>query len=129
MPRLIPTLIALFSVSVLATAQTTENKTVATQEAETWSVSPQFPGGMTAFTKYVESNLKFTKNCKIFVKFVVETNGKLSNIQIVDSVNEETDKRIIDVLEKCPAWIPGSKGNEATRTGYLYPIIITGFKD
>lgn len=112
-----------------AFSQTTVNDSLTNKSSEQWVISPTFPGGINAFTKYVESSLSLTSNCKIFVKFVIEKDGKLSNIQVVDSTDEETNKRIIDVLEKCPAWIPGSRGDKLVRTGYLYPIIINKFKD
>ncbi len=129
MHRLLPLLA--FSLFTLFTgsAQTAVKDTVAASTGDIWEIRPSFPGGMNAFTTYVESNLKATATGNIFVRFTIETDGKLSNIEIVKSINEETDKRLIQVLEKCPAWIPGSMGDKPIRTGYLYPIIIKSLKD
>lgn len=128
MPRLL--LFALLLLSIFTCdAQTTVKDSLTTKTGDTWTISPTYPGGMNAFTKYVETNLKATAIGKLFVRFTVEADGKLSNIQIVKSINEETDNRLIQVLEKCPAWIPGSQDSNPVRMGYLYPIIISSLKN
>jgi Gram-negative bacterial TonB protein C-terminal len=129
MHRLLLLFALILSATFTGAAQTTVNDSIASQTGDVWNISPTFPGGMNAFTKYVESNLNPTANGKLFVRFTIETDGKLSNIQIVKSINEETDNRLIQVLEKCPAWIPGALGDKPVRTGYLYPIIINSIKN
>jgi TonB family protein len=86
---------------------------------------PEFPGGVTKFYKYVGSNIKYPKMAqdknvqgKVFLSFVVERDGSLSDIQITRGLGSGTDEEAIRVLEESPKWNPGIQNGLAVRVKY-----------
>ena len=93
-------------------------------------VKPEFPGGLTAFYKYVETNFVVPNEPglkgKIFVMFVVEKDGSLSDIKILRDIGFGTGKEAIRVMKLSPKWNPGKQNGKAVRTLYSLPISIPG---
>lgn len=89
---------------------------------------PEFEGGMNAFFKYVAKNYKVPTeklNGKIFMSFIIETDGSLSNIKTIKDIGFGTGDEAIRVLKNCPKWKPGKIGNKSVRTQYSLPISIS----
>lgn len=92
-------------------------------------VQPKFVGGVKAFAKYLRQNLQVTyKNQghyegKIFIEFVVEKNGSLSNVKIIKGI-EGVESNIIEVMEDSPQWIAGMRGGKTVRVKMSLPISI-----
>jgi protein TonB len=63
---------------------------------------------------------------KVYVQFVVEKDGSLSNITIrMSSKNAELDQEAINVIKKMPNWIPGSIKGKSVRVKQTIPIIFS----
>ena len=93
-------------------------------------VQPMFLGGMKTFYKFIISNLKISEQNKkitgnIFVSFVVEIDGKLSDIKIIRGINEELNSEVIRVFKLSSPWTPGEINNQKVRVSYAIPIKIT----
>ncbi|RAR72922.1 energy transducer TonB [Flavobacterium aciduliphilum] len=93
-------------------------------------IKPMFPGGMPSFYKYISSNLKISEQNKkitgtFIVSFVVEIDGKLSDIKIIKGINEEMNSEVIRVFQSSIPWIPGKINNQNVRVSYFVPIKIT----
>lgn len=85
---------------------------------------PEFNGGTKAFYEYIFKNFKTRKKGKIIVYFIVEADGTVSNAKIVQGLDEVTDKKLLEVIEKCPKWIPGYQDGKPVRAGFNLPITI-----
>lgn len=93
---------------------------------------PEFPGGIAKFYKYVGSNIKYPKLAqdnnvqgKVFLSFVVEKDGSLSDIQITRGLGSGTDEEAIRVLKESPKWNPGIKNGFAVRVKYNINVNFT----
>lgn len=94
-------------------------------------VKPSYQGGMNAFLAYIQENFKtpetFEEDQRVFVQFVVEKNGSLSNIKMVKDVKFDV-KELLKTIEKSPRWKPGTNKDEPVRVLYSLPILIKAVK-
>jgi hypothetical protein len=103
-----------------------ENQNVKTfEQVET---KPEFQGGKDKFYKFVGNNFKISDkepSGKIVAKFIIETDGGLSNIEIIkNEVGVLSGEEFIRVLKKCPKWIPGSDKGVPVRVLFNVPITV-----
>lgn len=90
---------------------------------------PEFPGGQSALYKYLQTSIKYpriaTENGiqgKVFVNFVVDRNGGISNVKVVRGVDTSLDQEAVRVVKLMPKWIPGKQNGEAVRVSFTLPI-------
>jgi beta-lactamase regulating signal transducer with metallopeptidase domain len=87
---------------------------------------PEFPGGIVAFYKFIGTNFKVPSELKgsgkIFLTFMVEKDGNLSEFEILKDIGFGTGEEVIRVLKLSPKWIPGKENNETVRVKYSLPI-------
>ena len=72
-------------------------------------VKPDFPGGINKFYSYIQRNFQPVDDenfpgGKVFVSFVVEKDGSLTDIKILRDAGYGTGKEAERVLKKCPKW-------------------------
>jgi protein TonB len=91
---------------------------------------PEFPGGMEAFGKFLRKNLRYPSQAqeaevggRVFVSFVVEKDGRLTDIKIVKGIGFGCDEEAARVLGKSPAWKPGIQNSKAVRVLFTIPLI------
>jgi protein TonB len=91
-------------------------------------VKPDFPGGMEKFYKFVGNNYQTPEEDglkgKVYVTFVVEKDGSLTDIKVIRDIGYGTGKEAIRVLNKCPKWTPGEQNGKKVRVLYFLPITI-----
>ena len=91
-------------------------------------VKPDFPGGIEKFYKYVGKNYQVPEEeglkGKVFVSFVVEKDGSLTDIKVIRDIGYGTGKEAIRVLKQCPKWNPGEQNGKKVRVLYSLPINI-----
>jgi protein TonB len=89
---------------------------------------PEFPGGIQAFYDFVAKNYRAPNvkglKGKVFVQFVIEKDGSLSDIKVLRDIGHGTRKEAIRVLKKSPKWIPAEKDGKKVRVLYSFPITI-----
>lgn len=89
---------------------------------------PEFIGGLDKFYKFVGQNFNVPEEeglrGKVFVTFIVEKDGSISDIKVLRDIGYGTGKEAIRVLSICPKWIPGEKGGQKVRVLYSIPISI-----
>jgi beta-lactamase regulating signal transducer with metallopeptidase domain len=92
---------------------------------------PDFPGGIGEFYKFVGNTYKIseeintnTKGGKVFVTFVIEKDGSLSNITVVRDFKFGTGEEAVRVLKLSPNWQPGKLKGKNVRVQYSLPIAI-----
>ncbi|TSD64789.1 TonB family protein [Inquilinus sp. KBS0705] len=91
--------------------------------------SPEFIGGTFAFLKYITKNFRIPaadkgKNLsgRVLITFVVERDGKLTDIKVVRSVSPATDEAAVDVIKKSPDWNPAQYFGFTLRTKFTIPV-------
>jgi protein TonB len=92
-------------------------------------VMPEFPGGMDAFRKYVQREFNAPSvdrdlKGKVWVQFVVETDGSLTDIKVVRDLGHGTGAEAVRVLKKAKKWNPGVQNGRKVRVSYTLPIDI-----
>lgn len=91
---------------------------------------PEFPGGITKFYTYVGRNFESPeiysdKNIRIFVSFVVEKDGSMTDIQVKNDPGYGLGKEAIRVLKSLKTkWTPGMIDSKPVRTAYNLPITV-----
>ncbi|WCT10499.1 energy transducer TonB [Mucilaginibacter jinjuensis] len=88
-------------------------------------VSPEPMGGMAGWSKFIQRNLRYPDTDaqgRVFVSFVVERDGSLSNIKILKGVSPELDAEALRVIRMAPKWKPGMQGGQAVRVQFNIPI-------
>lgn len=112
-------------------AQTGNEGTVS---AEAENEQPEFPGGVIAMLKYIKANTKYPataleakKSGRCHVKFLVNTNGTISDVTILDGIENcpECDAEAIRVVKSMPKWKPGKIAGKAVA---LYYNVSVSFK-
>lgn len=93
-------------------------------------ISPEFPGGLEKFYKKVGNEFKAPSSdremtLKVYVSFVIETDGTLTNIKVLRDPGYEMGKEAIRVLKSIKTkWKPGIKDGKKVRTAYNLPITV-----
>ncbi len=91
-------------------------------------VKPDFPGGMDKFNQFVAKNYQVPDEeglkGKVYVSFVVEKDGSLTDIKVLRDIGYGTGKEAIRVLNKCPKWTPGEQNGKKVRCTFSLPISI-----
>lgn len=90
---------------------------------------PEFPGGETALRKEITRLVQYPDKAvakdiqgKVFVSFVVDKNGKITDAQIARGVHPALDKEALRVINSLPEWKPGTQKGEAVNVSYTVPI-------
>ena len=90
-------------------------------------VKPDFPGGLKNFSKFIANNYNTPDDCaggRVFVNFVVEKDGSLTDIKVIRDACPGSGKEAIRVLKSCPRWNPGEQNGKKVRVLYSLPITI-----
>lgn len=91
---------------------------------------PEFPGGMAKFYSYVGNNfqrpeLDVEKTLKVYVSFVIERDGSITDIKALNDPGYGLGKEAIRVLKSIKTkWTPGVLNGKTVRTAYNLPITI-----
>ena len=118
-------LVLLFSF-MTSTAQTKKNDMV----FDVVEVMPQYPGGQIAMLKYIMKNIKYPKQImeegiqgRVTVSFIVEKDGRVSNVRLLRSVQPSLDKEAIRVVKSMPKWTPGKHNGKPVRVQFNLPVM------
>ena len=90
---------------------------------------PEFPGGEIALRKYIAENVRYPEMAKendiqgtVYVRFVVDTDGSVNNVEILRGVDPLLDKEARRVVETLPKWKPGRQRGKAVKVSHSVPI-------
>lgn len=88
---------------------------------------PQYPGGETELMKFVAREIKYPKTAvdkraqgKVFVHFIIDKEGNVTDATIEKGVQEDLDNEALRVVNKMPKWIPS---DPAVSVSYTIPIM------
>ncbi len=91
---------------------------------------PSFQGGdLNTFRAWVQQNVKFPQIAlengiqgRVVLSFVIEKDGRLTNIQVLQTPDRSLSDEAIRVLSKSPKWTPGKQRNQVVRVKYTLPV-------
>jgi TonB family protein len=90
---------------------------------------PVFPGGIQEMNIFLKKNLQYPVNAlenqiegTLYVSFIVEEDGKVSNIFLVRGLGSDFDKEALRVMKLMPAWTPGYKDGKPVKVQISLPI-------
>lgn len=102
------------------------------EEAEIFTIveeMPEFPGGMTKLADYLAKNIKYPQMAResgiqgrVFVNFVVEPDGSVSNVTVMRSLGGGCDEEAMRVVKSMPKWKPGKQRGKPVRVSYILPV-------
>lgn len=94
-------------------------------------VMAEFPGGQAAFYKYLQESIHYpAEEAKaglqgtVYVSFVIEKDGSVSNIKVLKGVRDAPglDAEAVRVIALMPKWSPGKMNGKAVRVSVTQPI-------
>ena len=90
---------------------------------------PEFPGGQEALMQFLRQEVKYPKEAeekglqgRVVVRYIIEKDGSISEVEIAKSVNEYLDAEAIRVVNAMPKWKPGKQKGEPVRVKFTIPI-------
>ena len=92
-------------------------------------VMPEFPGGTAKMMDYLSKNIKYPEEAKekgisgrVFLSFVIEKDGAVSNVKVAKGIGKECDDEALRVVKAMPKWKPGLMKGKPVRVNYMLPI-------
>ena len=93
---------------------------------------PEFPGGDLGLMKYIQKNVKYPPIAKeynitgkVYVSFIVDKSGSVTNVKIVRGVDKSLDAEALRVVKSLPKYKPGKQRGKAVRVMFTIPINFT----
>jgi protein TonB len=109
----------------LAMANTRNEDQIYTTPVE---VMPEYKGGMDRFynklasIQYLYYARIQNKQGRVMVSMVIEKDGTLSDVKIMNGLIEEQDKEILRVVHNLRHWKPGMHNGQPVRVAYNVPL-------
>ncbi len=92
-------------------------------------VMPEFPGGSNALMNFIANNIKYPEQARrdtiqgrVFVNFVIEKDGSVSNVKVLRGIGGGCDEEAKRVVALMPNWTPGYQEGKAVRVSFNLPI-------
>ena len=89
----------------------------------------KFPGGIPALMSFLKTHINYPRMAKrhriqgiVMVRFVVEKDGSISAVKVIQSADSLLDASAINVVKEMPKWTPGKFENEVVRNSFRLPI-------
>jgi TonB family protein len=92
-------------------------------------IMPEYPGGELEFKKFIAMNVCYPPEARakgatgrIYVKFIVDENGKVTNEEILRGADELLNKEALKVISLLPDWTPGKHNGKPVKVWKTMPI-------
>ena len=93
---------------------------------------PEFPGGDLGLMKYIQKHVKYPAIAKeynitgkVYVSFIVDKSGSVTNVKIVRGVDKNLDAEAVRVVKSLPKYKPGKQRGKSVRVMFTIPINFT----
>jgi TonB family protein len=96
---------------------------------------PEFKGGMDALMRFMGENTVYPEAAKtadehgkVFVKFIIDKEGNVTNPEVLHKASVESSAlhaAAISTISKMPAWIPGEQNGKKVKVQYIMPIMFS----
>lgn len=94
-----------------------------------FQIMSAFPGGMDGLIQYLSKNVQYPRKSRrkgiqgrVLVAFIIEKDGSLSNVEVLEGVNDEIDAEAVRVIKRMPKWKPAMEDGEEVRVLFRMPI-------
>ena len=91
---------------------------------------PGFPGGEVARIRYLNENIKYPQMAResgiqgrVFVTFVVERNGAVTDVRVLRGIGGGCDEEAVRVIKNMPKWNAGKQRGKPVRVQFNMPIL------
>jgi protein TonB len=121
-------LMALFGLTTVSAQKTV----VAKKNQQVFDVvekMPEYPGGQAALFEYLQKNVKYPADAekkkvegRVLVTFVVNTDGSITDIEVVRKTFPSLDAEAVRVISGMPRWKPGEQKGQKVRVKYTVPL-------
>ena len=125
---IIMALMSLFGLTTLSAQKTV----VAKKNQQVFDVvekMPEYPGGQAALFEYLQKNVKYPADAekkkvegRVLVTFVVNTDGSITDIEVVRKTFPSLDAEAVRVISGMPRWKPGEQKGQKVRVKYTVPL-------
>ena len=92
-------------------------------------IPAEFPGGINKARQFLANNIQYPDeaveegvNGTVRVKFTIEIDGSISNIQILQKLGYGCDEEVIRVLKRMPRWTPAKLKGKYVRSYFTMPV-------
>jgi protein TonB len=105
--------------------QTNEQPLGVTKDAE-------YPGGKEKFTEFLKiklttpEDLEAGQKIKVFVRFKVDVDGNISQIEVIESGGIKFDNEVMRVLKKMPKWSPAMQNGIKVSSYFIQVVTFIG---
>lgn len=89
----------------------------------------EFPGGLDSMYAYIVKNLKYPEAAKekgiegrVFVSFIIEKDGSISNVKILRGIGGGCEEAAVEMIKNMPKWKPGKQRGKPVRFQFMLPI-------
>ena len=89
----------------------------------------EFPGGLDSMYAYIQKNLVYPEKAKaegiegrVFVSFIIEKDGSISNILIKRAIGGGCEEAVVEMIKNMPKWNPGKQKGKPVRFQFTLPI-------
>jgi len=93
---------------------------------------PEFPGGDLGLMKYIQKKVKYPPIAKeynitgkVYISFVVDKSGAVTNVKVVRGVDKNLDAEAVRVIKSLPKYKPGKQRGKAVKVMFTVPINFT----
>lgn len=90
---------------------------------------PEFPGGETELYRFINSVIRYPAEAqranvsgKVYVKFVVEKDGSIANVEVLKGIGFGCNEETVRVIKAMPKWTPGRQNGKNVRVYYNMPV-------
>ncbi len=91
---------------------------------------PEYPGGEIALRSFLENNIKYPEfalekgiHGKVYVSFVINKKGSVTDAKISRGVDPSLNKEALRVVNSLPLWKPGKQNGKPIDVNYTVPVI------
>ena len=93
---------------------------------------PWFPRGDKGRVKFLKNNIIYPNMAResgiqgtVYVTFIVEKDGSLSDVRILRGIGGGCDEEVIRIVKKMPKWKPGRLDDKPVRVQFIMPVKFT----
>mgnify|MGYP000625083876 CR=1 FL=1 len=90
---------------------------------------PQFPGGETKLYEFISKKMKYPSQAKesgvqgkVYVQFVVNTKGEITNAKVIRGIGSGCDQEALRIVKMMPKWKPGIQRGKPVNVKFILPF-------
>jgi protein TonB len=92
-------------------------------------IQPEYPGGMGKWNEYIKRSLKYPSDAvskkiegSVYVKFVIQQSGKLTDFQVIKGISPSCDKEALRLCKESIDWKPARQAGKVVKAQMVIPI-------